>query len=824
MKLQLILISICCLLLSATMARAQNAGTIEGTVTKEKTGEVLPGVNVILTGTTKGAATNKSGTYQISGIKPGKYRLKATFLGFAPFQSNPLVVKAGETITLDISLEETVRQGNEIVVSGSKRPEKLLESPITIERVSEEELSKSGGETFLSSLSNLKGVNFNNAGVNTQLVSARGFNSGFNTRVLFLIDGRLATLGSTGLPQGNFLPSSKIDLKSIEVVLGPAAALYGPNAGSGVINVTTKDPWDQSGVAVETRVGNQNLREISYRVAGTVNNNFGYKVTGQFLDADDFRPQREDSLHFFQPPGTQPTPANTIFETDVVEDYEVGATKVNGSLYYKLGDWKLTGTAGWSSTDQLALTSNGRNRIEDWKVNYQTLQLSSTHWYAQVSRNGNTAGSYQVNQVVPVVQAMVNAGVPLNQVDIESLRESVAFVDDTEIYDSEIQYNNSFNGLNLVTGVQYRNFQPFSDGTFLDDGDGQSISRELIGGYAQLDYDLVDEKLRAVVAARVDGNTDYDTQFSPKGSLVYTVAPGHNLRATYNRAFTSPTIIQSSAFIPVDLSAVAPGFALLIAGNSKGYTIRDADGNVVNTIDPTVPEEVNSIELGYKGSFGQNLFVDIVGYNSWYNDFIGSSVVADGFTTTAFQNGEQVLAPGSTNTLLLTFINFGEATVRGLDIGLNYYLSDNFEISGSFSTIKLTDFQNETTETTLPLNTPPIKVKGGFTARNIFDSNALQAPYLKINGRWRDSYQYTSGYWNTNVLLDDDGDLTDKEELPAKFQLDASAGFDISDTGLAVQGSVSNIFDTDNVDLLGPAPIGRTYWLSLKYNFDGLRF
>jgi outer membrane receptor protein involved in Fe transport len=74
------------------------------------------------------------------------------------------------------------------------------------------------------------------------------------------------------------------------------------------------------------------------------------------------------------------------------------------------------------------------------------------------------------------------------------------------------------------------------------------------------------------------------------------------------------------------------------------------------------------------------------------------------------------------------------------------------------------------------------------------------------------------------VLLDDDGDLTDKEELPAKFQLDASAGFDISDTGLSVQGSVSNIFDTDNVDLLGPAPIGRTYWLSLKYNFDGLRF
>ncbi|MDZ7681254.1 MAG: carboxypeptidase regulatory-like domain-containing protein [Fodinibius sp.] len=232
MKAHISIVLIGFLLFSTAGAWAQNSGSIEGTVTDES-GEVMPGVNVTLMGTTKGAATDESGTYKIRGLNPGTYRVKATYLGYAAFTSDPVEVGSGDTITLDISLEKTVWRGDEVVVSGSKRPEKLLESPTTIERVSEEELQQSAGSTFMSSLSNLKGVNFSNAGMNTQLVSARGFNSSFNTRMLFLIDGRLATLGGTGLPQGNFLPASKIDLKSIEVVLGPAAALYGPNAGSG---------------------------------------------------------------------------------------------------------------------------------------------------------------------------------------------------------------------------------------------------------------------------------------------------------------------------------------------------------------------------------------------------------------------------------------------------------------------------------------------------------------------------------------------------------------------------------------------------------------
>ena len=809
-------------MLAAPAMQAQSTGTIEGSVVETQSMEALAGVNMMLRGTTYGAASDAEGNYRITNVPAGTYMLRATYLGFQQYEQE-IQVQAGQTLTVSIELRETTFMSDELVVTGSRRPEKLLESPTTIERVSAEDLRLSGGASFLSSLSNLKGVNFTNAGMNTQLISARGFNSNFNTRMLFLIDGRLATLGGTGLPQGNFLPSSKIDLKSIEVVLGPAAALYGPNSGSGVINVATKDPWDQSGVTVEARAGNQSLRDINYRIAGTVNNKFGYKVTGQYMEAVDFKPQRGDSLHFYQGPGTRPTSANTVFETDVAENYDVGATKVNGSLYYRFGGWQATGTYGWSSTDQFSLTGNGRNRISGWEVDFQTLQLSNDNWYAQVSRTGNKAGSYQLNQVVPAVQGAVNAGVPLDQVDIEGIREAVAFIDDTEIYDSELQYNNRFGDLNLVTGVNYRNFLPESQGTYLEDGEGQNISRELFGGYAQLDYDVMPDKLQLVAAARLDGNSDYDTQFSPKASAVYTVVPGHNIRATYNRAYTTPSILQSHAYIPVP-DLFAPNYDFLIIGNTDGYSIRDGSGNVVNTIDPTSPEEVNSMELGYKGVFGEKLFIDVVGYYSWYKDFIGTDIVADGINSVAYRNGEQVLVDGSTFTAVQTYINFGEAEVRGFDIGMNYYLNERYMLNANLSAIELVDFTNDVTDAQLPLNTPPLKIKGGVTAKDIFDNDAIRNPFLKINGRWQDSYQFLSGYWNTDVLLDDDGDLTNDEELPSKFEFDLSTGFDISDTGLAFQASINNLFDTEKVDQLGTAPRGRTFWVSLKYDFNGLRF
>ena len=199
---------------------AQETGTLAGAVEEEETGEPLVGANVVLDGTTKGTSADADGRYRITEIPAGTYTVRVSFVGYQR-ATESVTIRAGETTQFDVALAARQFVGDEVVVTGSKRPEKLLEAPVQMEAISAEDLETAGGGTYLSALSNLKGVDFVNVGINGQGISARGFNNHFNTRLLQMKDGRVAQLPGTGLPQGNFLPTSELDVETIEVVVGP---------------------------------------------------------------------------------------------------------------------------------------------------------------------------------------------------------------------------------------------------------------------------------------------------------------------------------------------------------------------------------------------------------------------------------------------------------------------------------------------------------------------------------------------------------------------------------------------------------------------------
>jgi len=321
------------------MSYGQHTGRLAGAVSGADTQESLPGANVTVVGTNYGTSTDADGNYRITGLEAGEYDVQVSFVGYRS-QTRSVTIRAGETTTLNVTLETSQVVAEEVVVTGSKRQEKVLEAPVQVEALSAEDIETSGGGTYLSAMSGLKGVDFARVGINGQSVSMRGFNNNFNTRLLQLKDGRVAQLPGTGLPQGNFLPTSELDVEQIEVVVGPASALYGPNAHTGVVNVITKSPWDESGVAANVRGGQEDLLDFNGRVAGTVNENFGWKVTGQYMTATDYRPptggpEPSDSTHFFG------TPFN---ETELVEDYDIESIRTEGSLYYRFGDgWQMRG-------------------------------------------------------------------------------------------------------------------------------------------------------------------------------------------------------------------------------------------------------------------------------------------------------------------------------------------------------------------------------------------------------------------------------------------------------------------------------------------------
>lgn len=804
-----------CLLgwLGSPFALAQS-GWIEGQVLDATSGAALPGANVVLVETGQGTTTDVDGAFRLGPVSPGRYTLQVSFVGY---QARTQLVQVGTApVRLTLTLAPALFEAEAVVVTGTRQTEKLLEAPVTIETITAADLTRTGGGTFLSALAGLKGIDFVDAGINAQGISARGFNSQFNTRMLAMIDGRVAQLPGTGLPQGNFLPTAPLDVKAIEVVVGPASALYGPNAHTGVVNVITKDPWDESGLSLAARTGERSLIDITGRAAGTVGS-WGWKVTGQYLEADDFEPSREEGLHNY---GT------TIFEGDVLRDlggYHIRSAKLEGFLYYRLGPWQAKAGAGYSTNDNFGLTNNGRNHIRGWEVQYQTVEVSHPNWYAQFTRTKNDAGrTYQLNAVVQAAAAQVAAGVPLDQVDLGALREASKFVDRGALLDGEVQYRQSLPFLQgrVVAGVQVRRYLPDSDGTFLADAGGEDLSATEVGGYAQLDLRLLPDRLRLVTAARIDRHTNYSTQFSPKAALVYTVLPGHNVRFGYNRAFKSPTILENYLFIPIRRFDILTGYYVNAFGNRDGYVIKDASGQVVNRVEGLEPEQVDALELGYKGAFGTRAFVDVVGYYSWYRNFISPlTLVADGFTTLAYEadGTTPVRAPASDALFngLLTYLNFGRAQVAGLDAGLTLYPSPYVTLSGSVSLISLRSFTETAGQNELPLNVPETKLKGNVTVRNV----GLQGYFASLSARYQSAYRFVSGYWNSETMLPEhDG------KVPARTVLDLTLGYQVPRIGLDLTLSISNLLDNEGYDVLGAPVRGRFVWFGITYHLAGLRY
>ncbi|MFQ6008268.1 MAG: beta-sandwich domain-containing protein, partial [Candidatus Zixiibacteriota bacterium] len=171
---------ICVLLVPFAMAWAQT-GTIAGKVTDED-GNPLAGANVEIVGTSMGAATSNDGTYLISNVPAGSYTLKTTYLGFEEMTME-VKVAAGETATVDFALAETTLYGETVVVTASRRPEKITEAPATISVISARDLDNYPAFGAGDLLARLKGVDFVRSGVNGVGINARGFNNAFNTRM-----------------------------------------------------------------------------------------------------------------------------------------------------------------------------------------------------------------------------------------------------------------------------------------------------------------------------------------------------------------------------------------------------------------------------------------------------------------------------------------------------------------------------------------------------------------------------------------------------------------------------------------------------------------
>ncbi len=764
-------------------------GSIKGRVL-DKDGQPVPGA--VITLGTSSAISDGDGNYELGDVGAGAQSLVIEATGYAT-RETPVNVVAGRILGVTIRMDTTELPGEEIIVTGTRLPEKRLDAPVTVEIVGEKDLKTAAGASYLSALSRVKGIDFSDAGIGDQRISARGFATQFNSRMVTMVDGRLATLPGNGLPQGNLLPQSGLDMKAVEVVVGPASALYGPNAHTGVVNIVTKTPWDDSGAAVSLRGGTQSMFAGAARVAGIVKDDFGYKLNGEFLRADDFVPSR--ATHTFAP---------NVYEADIVENYNIAQAKTDGTLYYKRGEWLATAGGGFSDSTGFSITNAGRNHLRNWQVDYQMLTLSSPHVYAQVTRTHSDAGkTYQLDRLARTVAAM--GGTPANPADLNPLRDMIALIDDSSLIDSELQYRHTIAGVKTTLGAQYRAYAPSSQGTYLDDKD-QDISATEAGTYLQLDT-LLFHRLRLAGAVRVDHHSLYATQISPKAAVQYEVAENHNVRVGYNRAFKSPTVLEN--FLRIND---------VLLGNRTGFVIRDAGGNVLTEIDPLEPEQVDALDAGYKAAIGSKIYVDAVAYQSWYRNFISAlTPVANPMaampTFASYADGTPTAQGTPAEGTLSTYMNFGKATVRGVDVGVDYKPIEQITLSTSASAMQLVSFENTNQlQQDLVLNAPTFKLRGSVAGEDL----GLKHSFWRVDGRYHNAYEFASGYWNSMALLGG--------KIPARTVVDITLGYTFAKQGVTLSGTVANALDNTDPDVLG-APVPRRFmWLQLAYDWDGLRY
>ncbi|MCU0341999.1 MAG: TonB-dependent receptor, partial [Spirosomaceae bacterium] len=176
----------------------------------------------------------------------------------------------------------------EVIVSASRTAEPVMETPVTVERLTDAQLQQRPSSEFISSLARLKGVDVSQSSWLITSFSTRGFNSSKAERVVQMADYVDVTSPTASLYYGNWVGIPEIDMESVDLVFGANSALYGANAFNGVLLMHSKDPFKQQGFSASLRGGNRSMIDGQLRFAKVLGKNVAFKLTANYFEADEF--------------------------------------------------------------------------------------------------------------------------------------------------------------------------------------------------------------------------------------------------------------------------------------------------------------------------------------------------------------------------------------------------------------------------------------------------------------------------------------------------------------------------------------------------------
>ncbi|HSU51229.1 MAG TPA: TonB-dependent receptor, partial [Segetibacter sp.] len=292
---QILLLIVGIVVMQSLSAQGNNLIEISGEVTNQQTTQPIASVSVQIKGTVAGTITNEKGEFTLKA--KNKFPLTLVFSSIG-FETQEFEVKSISS-KLAINLVTQTVLGKEVVVTASRVAESILKSPVAIEKLDIRAIRESPAPSFYDALENVKGVQMITSSLTFKVPNTRGFNIPNNFRFMQLVDGVDMQAATLGVPLGNAIGPTELDIASIEITPGAASALYGMNAINGMANLLTKSPFLYQGLSIYQKTGVNHvdgkdynpsiLTESAIRYAKAFNNRWAFKVNASYMRGIDWR-------------------------------------------------------------------------------------------------------------------------------------------------------------------------------------------------------------------------------------------------------------------------------------------------------------------------------------------------------------------------------------------------------------------------------------------------------------------------------------------------------------------------------------------------------
>jgi iron complex outermembrane receptor protein len=568
----------------------------------------------------------------------------------------------------------------QVVVTASKIEQQLVNAPATVSVITSDVIESAPATNYAELLRSVPGVNISQTSARDFNITLRGATSTLSTAQLALMDGRSLYLDFFGFVAWDMLPLNPNEIRQIEVIRGPASAVWGANALNGVVNFISKTPRELDGNSATITFGafDRDVNDSGesagtmFGINGThaqaVNDRWAYKISAGGYTSDAFP----------RPIGTIPNAQNTPYPS--FQNQGTTQPKVDARVDYDAPDakYKLVFAGGYSGSEGIIHTGIGPFDLDRGTgLGYATVRYS----------RGALRANFFTNIFNGDATGLLAIGVD---------GQPIPFAFNTRTFDWELGHSRTLGTRHVLSyggNFRYNRF----DLSIAPRGD----NREEGGAYVQ-DEIFINDYLRWNVGARVDKFDVIDgAVFSPRTALIVKPRPEHAIRFSYNKAFRSPSLINNFLDVTIinqlNLGLLNPA----LAGRVFNFPVR-AVGN-----EELTEESVQAFEIGYTGILRNRATLSAAVYWTRNKDEIFFTQT-DRYRATSPPPGwplpnavlEAIPAPGLPSEF--SYRNLGEVSNKGFELGVDAVITPAINGFANYSYQATPDPDFDLSEVNLP--------------------------------------------------------------------------------------------------------------------------